>query len=350
MSEAAKLKFSARASLIFSTVVSAIFFLGLSLIFSQGDLGLSLPIVLVLCALFLGFQYFVGPSLVEAGLRLIPISSGEFPMLQQAISELNQQTGTKVSQILVSDDPSPNAFVYGTSSSNVKLVVTRGLLEGMRYDELKSVLAHEFGHIHFNDYVYVTLLSAVPLLAYLVFRLSANVSRSLPNRYRGRSERSSGSFVAIGLALAAFSFVIYFIAMLAVRWLSRMREHYADVYSAEITRNPEGLIRGLVKITYGAALAPTSNESVRQFYIADPVTSRKEVEFIEQNRDRYDLNKDGLLDEYELEEAMEEEARTWASRGLEAFSTHPPTYKRILLLRQLSAEFSAQTPAPPTPP
>ena len=35
---------------------------------------------------------------------------------------------------------------------------------------------------------------------------------------------------------------------------------------------------------------------------------------------------------------MEKEARsTW--RGLnEAFSTHPPTYKRILLLRQIESE------------
>ncbi|HXX87394.1 MAG TPA: hypothetical protein VEH86_02990, partial [Candidatus Acidoferrum sp.] len=50
---------------------------------------------------------------------------------------------------------------------------------------------------------------------------------------------------------------------------------------------------------------------------------------------------DGVLDEKELEQAMEKEARsTWTKlNGL--FATHPPTFKRILLLEEIDDEMSS---------
>ena len=50
----------------------------------------------------------------------------------------------------------------------------------------------------------------------------------------------------------------------------------------------------------------------------------------------YDLDKDGVLDELEL--AMEKEAQSTWTKINTWFSTHPPTFKRILLLHEIEME------------
>jgi Zn-dependent protease with chaperone function len=55
-------------------------------------------------------------------------------------------------------------------------------------------------------------------------------------------------------------------------------------------------------------------------------------------KQEYDLDKDGVLDERELELAMEREAKsTWTTINT-WFTTHPATYQRILLLREIEKE------------
>ena len=56
------------------------------------------------------------------------------------------------------------------------------------------------------------------------------------------------------------------------------------------------------------------------------------------SKQEYDLDKDGVLDEVELQRAMEKEAKsTWNSLN-NWFSTHPPTFKRIMLLLKIEKE------------
>ena len=57
-----------------------------------------------------------------------------------------------------------------------------------------------------------------------------------------------------------------------------------------------------------------------------------------QRKQEYDLDKDGVLDERELELAMEKEAKSrWISVN-RWFHTHPPTFQRVLLLREIQKE------------
>jgi Zn-dependent protease with chaperone function len=54
----------------------------------------------------------------------------------------------------------------------------------------------------------------------------------------------------------------------------------------------------------------------------------------------YDLDRDGVLDHNELEKAMEKEAESTWVKVNSAFATHPPTFKRILLLREIEQEMA----------
>jgi Zn-dependent protease with chaperone function len=122
--------------------------------------------------------------------------------------------------------------------------------------------------------------------------------------------------------------------------LSRLREHYADSYSAYLTKKPHSLQSALSKISYGLSIAPKVPTDARSFYIEDPTQAKREVAQIMSNKSQYDLDNDGVLDEHELEHAMEREAKsTWAQMN-SLFATHPPTFKRILLLREIENEMN----------
>ena len=136
--------------------------------------------------------------------------------------------------------------------------------------------------------------------------------------------------------------LVYVVSQALVLRLSRLREHFADAFSAYLTGSPRSLGSALTRITYGLSLSPQEAHGARALYISDPALARQEIQEIVQQKNMYDLDHDGVLDEHELELAMEQEARSKWSSVNEMFSTHPPTYKRLLLLKQIDQEIASR--------
>jgi len=172
--------------------------------------------------------------------------------------------------------------------------------------------------------VVMTVVSVVPLLA---FMLARSVLWS-----GGRRNRDSGALIAAALVGLA----VYVISQLMILKLSRQREFYADTFSAVTTGDPHSLSSALAKITYGLSLSREKPGAARSFYIGDPVTAKREIASIMQNKSKYDLDGDGVLDERELNRAMEQEAKHKWHR--EFTSTHPSTFRRIQLLREIEED------------
>ncbi len=232
-----------------------------------------------------------------------------------------------VPKIAVVPDETPNAFVFGRSVSSSTLAVHEGLLEKFRPEEIEAVVAHEIGHLKHKDVVVMTLVSAIPMVAYIV-------ARSLFWGSRGRRKDAGSIFL-----VAIVSYIVYFVSQLLVLYLSRSREYFADTYSAYVTESPGDLRSALAKIAYGLSISKKESTGLRAFYIGDPQESQEEVRTIVKRGAEYDLNRDGVLDEQELERAMEKEAeRSPFGRANDLFSTHPSTFKRILLLKRIEDE------------
>ena len=127
--------------------------------------------------------------------------------------------------------------------------------------------------------------------------------------------------------------------------MSRIREYYADAYSGYITKDPQSLSSALAKITYGLSLAPPEEKSknaARSFYIGDVQNAHNDMQRIIRNKNKYDLDGDGVIDEKELELAMQEEAESSAwDRFSGLFSTHPPTFRRILALKEMERDMKS---------
>jgi len=322
------------ASFIFGLFLFGIIFLLQYYVFGF-DLVTGLLLVLGGIALFILFQYLVGPAIVAATARLHYLKPGENPWLESTVRELAEKSGVPMPKVATVPNNTPNAFVFGRSASSATLAVHDGLLRSLNEDEIRGVIAHELGHIKHRDFIVMTVLSALPLIAYLIAQVAFRAG-VIGSYSRGRNKEGNAGVALI--AVGVVSFIVYIVTFLAVMRLSRLREHYADAYSAYLTGSPRSLESGLAKITYGLSISPKAPEGARAFYIEDPALAKQEVSQIMQNKDEYDLDKDGVLDERELQLAMEKESKsTWVTMN-SWFATHPPTFKRILLLREIENE------------
>jgi heat shock protein HtpX len=291
---------------------------------------------IVLTLLFILFQYLIGPSIVGMSTRLQYLKAGENPWLESIAKELADKSGIPTPKLAIVPDNTPNAFVFGRTANGATLAVHEGLLRNLNEDEIKGVIGHELGHIKHKDYIVMTVLSALPLLAYIIARGTWTAAR-----FSGGSKKDEGSMRAALVVIGVVSYVVYIIALLCVMRLSRLREHYADAYSAYVTGSPRSLESALAKITYGLSLSSKATSGARAFYIGDPALAKQEIQEIMDKKEEYDLNKDGVLDERELELAMEKEAKSTWSKMNTWFSTHPPTFRRILMLDEISKEMDS---------
>jgi heat shock protein HtpX len=182
----------------------------------------------------------------------------------------------------------------------------------------------------------MTVLSSLPLIAYYVAQVTLYAGA-----FSGRGRRDKDNSGAILIVIGILAFAVYIITFLIVMRLSRLREHFADAFSAYATGSPRSLESALAKITYGLSIAPKSESSARSFYIEDPSMAKQEIASIMDKKNEYDLDHDGVLDERELELAMEKEAKSTWQQANSLFSTHPSTFKRILLLREIDQEMDS---------
>jgi heat shock protein HtpX len=299
---------------------------------------LSIVWAFILAGVFILIQYLIGPAIVRASTRLRYLKAGENPWLESTVNELAQKSGIPPPRLAIVPNDTPNAFVFGRTTRDATLALHEGLLKQLNEGEVKGVIGHELGHVRHRDFLIMTAVSSLPLLAYLIFRFSFQAAW-----VSGRTSRrkDSGGLAAALVVIGALSYVVYIVALLCVMRLSRLREHYADAYSAYVTSSPRSLESALTKITYGLSLAPhPERDGARTLYIGDPVLAKLEIQNIVSKKEEYDLDKDGVLDERELELAMEKEAKSRWLTVNRWFQTHPATFQRILILREIETEMA----------
>ena len=251
------------------------------------------------------------------------------PYLKKFIAETCEQNGIKYPKIGIIADGAPNAFTYGRTKSDARIVLTSGLLQMLDEEETKAVVAHEIGHIAHYDMAVMTMVQVVPMIMYLVYSIFIESSRS-------RSSDSKGDPSAI---IALVAFVLYIICQYIILWLSRVREYYADAFSAETTRNPNALASALVNIGFGLSTrekredAKVSASAQSTLGIFDSKGSKSLV---------VSCYSDGNIDKNRIKGAMKWELwNTWAF-WYELGSTHPLTSKRIFRLGKLAKEQGQQ--------
>lgn len=282
---------------------------------------------IVLALLFLGFQYLIGPSLVQVMMKVKWVSEKEEPELHRMVAELAERARIPKPRVGVSHLSIPNAFAFGKSIGDGRVCVTQGIQRLLSKDELKAVIGHEISHIKHRDMMVITVLSAIPLILYWI------AWRMMWGGMLGGRRQGGGYAALVGLG----AFLLYFLTNLLVLYGSRIREYYADLGSVNLGNPPHHLATALYKLVYGSARSRGQEElkrveGVKAFFLNDPSRAQRELrELSEVDRDM-----SGTIDSDELLLLRQKMVRISKNeRMMELFTTHPNMLKRIRHLASL---------------
>jgi hypothetical protein len=125
--------------------------LGLLLVVAVESGAIGVTAALLFAVAVAGGQFLLSPWLMDFSLRWFYqmhwAAPGELPeAVEGFVRAACERAHRKYPRIGIIEDGAPNAFTYGHSPGNARVVVTRGLFELLEPDELNAVIAHELGH------------------------------------------------------------------------------------------------------------------------------------------------------------------------------------------------------------
>jgi heat shock protein HtpX len=204
-----------------------------------------------------------------------PATKEEHQRMVENLEGLCIAAGLPVPKLYIMDDGSPNAFATGRDPEHGVICVTTGLLEKLDSNELEGVLAHELSHIKNYDTLLQTIASVfvgfVTILSDLFFRIGLDIMSDSDSDNKATSAVGIIGFIG-GVIFLALSPLFANLLKLA---LSRNREFLADSSAIELTRNPDGLISALQKISTDTDPLEQANKSTECMYIYNPIKDKK---------------------------------------------------------------------------
>ena len=173
------------------------------------------------------------------------ITRSEEPELYNMLENLCISRGIAMPKFQIIESPGLNAFASGINDKTYCITLTRGLLDRLENDEIEAVIAHELTHIMNRDVrlliISVVFVGMIGFLAQMLFR-----TMIYGTAYRSRNRKSDPRIMIIALIVLAIG---YFFAILIRFAISRRREYMADAGAVELTKNPDAMMRALMKIS-----------------------------------------------------------------------------------------------------
>ena len=213
-------------------------------------------------------SYYFSDKIVIKANHAREATKEEYLELNEILEALCLGAGIPKPKLYVMDTDSPNAFATGRNPKNAVVCVTTGLLKKLDKYELEWVIAHELSHIKNYD---ILLSTVATVMVGGISIIADSISRGF-FRSNDDDEKGNGIIMVIGLIFIVLAPLFSQLLQLA---LSRNREYLADSSAVSITRNKDGLISALKKISSDQTIVKTASKASASMYIADPF-KRKE--------------------------------------------------------------------------
>jgi heat shock protein HtpX len=236
--------------------------------------------------------YWFSDRLALKASRAKPVEPGTIPELEAMMQDLAERAQVPVPRLYTIPSEQPNAFATGRNPAHAAVAVTVGLLHELPPDQVKSVLAHEFGHIKNRD---ILVSSIAAMVAGAIAAIANILQLSL---LFGGDEEDAGALGWAGLiGTILFAPLAASLLQLAV---SRQREFLADATGAELLGRARPLADALETLERRAQTSALDvNPATASLYIVNP------------------LRRQGIA---------------------RLFSTHPPLVERVRRLRALDGD------------
>lgn len=249
-------------------------------------MALNLGEMSIIIALIFAFvstwgSYYYSDKIVLSLNKARPATKEEDLKLVNILDSLVVASGLPAKpRLYVVEDAQPNAFATGRNPQNAVICVTTGLLDKLEYYELEGVLAHEMAHIKNYDILFSAVVSV--MVGFVVMLSDWFTRIAFWGGFRNDSDdndnsRGNAILMLIGLIFLILAPIFGQLMKLA---FSRKREFLADATAVEFTRNPEGLISALEKISADPNELKVANKATENMYIANPFRKKKSTSSI----------------------------------------------------------------------
>ena len=254
-------------ALIFIAVYTICYFRGI-------DTYYAVFITMIFSVVSTIFTYYNCDKVVLASVHARQATEEEYRQFNNIIDGLMVASGLEVRpKLYVMDSAQPNAFATGRNPKHSAICVTQGLLDKLDYYELEGVLAHEMSHIKNYD----IMLSAVVSVMVGFVVMIADISTRFMFRSRRSNDNKSSSPLQLIILVVGIVFIILspLFSRLIQLAVSRRREYLADATAVSFTRNPDGLISALIKISGDNTELEYASSSNAHMYISSPFKGKK---------------------------------------------------------------------------
>lgn len=203
------------------------------------------PLIVSSIVLWFLVAWRFNTSMIRALSHAHAVERRDEPELYNMLENMCISRGARMPRLEIIETHGRNAFASGVSDRDYTITITRGLLTTLKPDEVEAVLGHELSHILHRDVrllmVCVVFTGMIGFAAQIVWSLARSNIRVTSGRGRG-----SGGIL---LMIYGILMVGYLASLMARFTLSRAREYMADAGSVELTRNPEAMMRALLRIS-----------------------------------------------------------------------------------------------------
>lgn len=298
------------------------------MIMASTGVAIDLPLAIGITVVWNILMWLIGPWISDLIYRWfykvdwidISLLEKKSPASAKLIQSISEQYGISMPRLGIIPDNNPNAFTYGSWKWNSRIIVTEGIFKFLSDAEVAAVYGHELGHIKNNDFIIMTIASTLLQIIYEIYYFSKESVKK-------RSSWSGKKWNPLVIVMVV-AYVFYVIGNYALLYLSRIREYFADEFSAKHA-DANNLAQALVKIALGILATSENNrlvESTRHIGIASVALSEGFGLLYANCEKAWDFAPLAKAFLFDLKSPW-----AWIS---ELSSTHPLTGKRIRALMQ----------------
>jgi heat shock protein HtpX len=210
------------------------------------------PFAFLAAAIWFLIAWMSHQALINLSTGARGVAREEAPDLYNLLENLCISRGITMPKLQIIESPALNAFASGVSAKTYAITLTRGIVEALERPELEAVIAHELTHIRNRDVrlliIAVIFVGIFSFFGELVFRNIFRTGVRIGGHASSRKGDSRGGGVLILVAIGLI--VVAYVLAMAIRFsLSQKREFLADAGAVDLTRNPDGMISALKKIS-----------------------------------------------------------------------------------------------------
>ncbi|MCU0549692.1 MAG: zinc metalloprotease HtpX [Leptolyngbya sp. Prado105] len=194
------------------------------------------------------------------------------------LQRFSQQQKISIPKLGILPTQVPISFTYGCHPKLARIVVSQGLLDRLSEEEIAAIYGYELSHLAHWDFVLMSGVAVLLQIPYTLYQQCAIASDFLKTIQSSKAAKFLKILSAIVAIISAIAYGFFSLFRYSGLWLSRTRVVYRDRQVCNLTGNPNGLARALMKIAIATSETiqheKQTHDLIESFELLSPISYR----------------------------------------------------------------------------